>query len=155
MSSREGKEPQGGTPGMSPRERVNQVIDAFNRHDVEALGACYAEHAVLYEPGAEPFEGREGILAYVSVVFGAFPDVRFEPFAPVIVSGNQAVWQVIARGTFDGPMPQPDGTVLEPNGKEFSLEEAWVSTLDDDGLIVEARAYYDATGFAIQLGLVG
>lgn len=137
---------------------MNQVIEAFNRHDAEAVGACYAEDAVVHDPGSpEPLKGREAIIAFDTVIFGAFSDVRFKPLAPVIVSGNQAVWQVVTTATFDGPMPMPmpDGTVLEPNGEKISLEQAVVSSLNDDGLIVEERAYFDATGFAMKLGLVG
>ena len=141
---------------MSPDTVVNQVIEAFNRHDAEAVGACYAEDTVLHHPGLpEPLKGRDAIIAYDIAIFSAFSDARFAPLAPVIVSGNQAVWQVLATATFDGPMPMPDGTVLEPNGEKISLEQAVVSTLDDDGQIVEERAYLDATGFAMKLGLVG
>jgi len=141
---------------MSPDTVVNQVIEAFNRHDAETVGACYAEDAVVHDPASpEPLKGRDAIIAFDHVIFGAFSDVRWEPLAPVIVSGNQAVWQIVATATFDGPMPMPDGTVLEPNGAKISHEQAMVSTLDNDGLIVEERAYFDGTGLAMKLGLVG
>jgi steroid delta-isomerase-like uncharacterized protein len=140
---------------MSPEAVVNQVIEAFNRHDAEAVGTCYAEDAVVHDPASpEPLKGRDAIIAFDHVIFGAFPDVRWEPLAPVIVSGNQAVWQIVTSATFDGPMPMPDGTMVEPNGERISLEQAVISTIDD-GLIVEERAYFDATGFAMELGLVG
>ena len=141
---------------MSPETVVNQVIEAFNRHDAEAVGACYAEDTVVHHPGLpEPLKGRDAVIAYDAVLFGAFSDARFEPLAPVIVSGNQAVWQIVATATFDAPMPMPDGTVLEPNGAKISHEQAIVSTVDDDGLIVEERADFDGTGLAMKLGLVG
>jgi len=142
---------------MSPETTVNRMIDAVNRHDPEGVAACYAEDAVMHNPLSpdEPLVGREAIIAFETVIASAFSDFRWEPIEPVIVSGNRAIYQVIATGTFDGPMPQPDGSTLEPNGKTFSIEVAGVDTIGDDGLIAEERPFMDATGFAMALGLVG
>ncbi len=48
---------------MSPRQCVRAWVDAFNRADVEALSAMYAEDAVNHQVANEPVEGREAIRA--------------------------------------------------------------------------------------------
>ncbi len=44
-----------------PREVVRAWVDAFNRADVEALAALYAEDATNHQVMWEPIEGRDAI----------------------------------------------------------------------------------------------
>jgi len=81
--------------------------------------------------------------------------MRWELHPPVVSSGNRVAYEYTAQMTHDGPMPKPDGTVLDPTGKELSVEIGVFATLDDDGLFAEDRGYFDATAVAMQLGLVG
>ena len=46
---------------MSPRQVVETWVEAFNRADVEALAAMYAEDAVNHQVANEPVIGREAI----------------------------------------------------------------------------------------------
>lgn len=48
---------------MSPRQVVEAWIKAFNRADVEALAAMYAEDAVNHQVTNEPVRGRASIAA--------------------------------------------------------------------------------------------
>ena len=47
----------------SPREVVQSWVDAFNRADVEALAALYAEDATNHQVMWEPLVGRNAIVA--------------------------------------------------------------------------------------------
>ncbi|MCB1627002.1 MAG: nuclear transport factor 2 family protein [Xanthomonadales bacterium] len=46
---------------MQPRELVQHWVDAFNRADVDALAACYAEHATNHQVNDAPLVGRAAI----------------------------------------------------------------------------------------------
>ena len=48
---------------MSPRQVVEAWIAAFNRADVEALAALYAEDAINHQVANEPVIGRDAIRA--------------------------------------------------------------------------------------------
>jgi predicted ester cyclase len=58
------------------------------------------------------------------------------------------------RMTHDGPMPMPDGSVIDPTGEKISFTSGVFWALDD-GLVAEERGYFDATAIAMQIGLVG
>lgn len=46
---------------MSPKEIVTTWVEAFNRADVEALAALYAEDAINHQVAESPVEGRAAI----------------------------------------------------------------------------------------------
>lgn len=141
---------------MSPEQLVHRFIDAFNQRDLGAIEALYAQDAITCDPlHPEPIKGREAIMAVIAGQWTPFSDVRWELRHPVVASGNQVAYEYVAHATHDGPMPMPDGTTLEPTGKELTVEVGVFVTLDDDGLIAEDRGYLDATAVAMQLGLVG
>jgi limonene-1,2-epoxide hydrolase len=48
---------------MSPKEIVKAWIEAFNRADVAALGALYAENAINHQVAERAVEGRAAIAA--------------------------------------------------------------------------------------------
>lgn len=55
---------------MSPRQVVEAWIEAFNRADIEALAALYAEHAINHQVMWEPLVGRVAIRAMFEREFG-------------------------------------------------------------------------------------
>jgi len=140
---------------MRPEELVNQAITAFNQRDAAAYTAVFAEEAVLHDPFyPEPVTGREALAAMVAGLWSSFSDVRWELGGPIVANGEQAAFPVDIRMTHDGPMPMPDGSVIEPTGEQISFTSGVFWTLDD-GLVAEERGYFDATAIAMQLGLVG
>lgn len=68
---------------MTPRQLVQTWVDAFNRADIEALAAMYAEDAINHQVANEPVVGREAIRAMFVSEFGqaemvCIPDNIFE-----------------------------------------------------------------------------
>ena len=141
---------------MSPEELIRRYIDAFNQRDITAMRALYAEDAVTHDPQRpEPVKGWEAIEEAIRMQWTAFPDQRWELLGPVVASGNRAAYEVAMQMTHDGPLPMPDGSTLEATGTELSVEFSVFLTLDAEGVIAEERGYGDATGVAVQLGLLG
>ncbi|MFI5384662.1 MAG: nuclear transport factor 2 family protein [Fimbriimonadales bacterium] len=67
-------------------EYAKSWIEAWNAHEVEALGAHYAENVVFRSPFVPKLvdnpsctiHGREAVLAYLSKGMETFPHVRFQ-----------------------------------------------------------------------------
>lgn len=70
-----------------PTERVDEgtlrdVLDAFNRHDINDILAFFADDAVFESPrGPHPwgtrFEGKEAVRDGLAARFDGIPDVRY------------------------------------------------------------------------------
>ena len=56
---------------LSPRSLVTDWVDAFNRRDVTALTALYAEDAVNHQVAEHPVQGREAIESMFRAGFAA------------------------------------------------------------------------------------
>ena len=75
---------------MSPRQVVETWVEAFNRADVEALAAMYAEDAINHQVANEPVIGREAIGAMFAEGFAqaemvCIPENLFEDGAWAIL----------------------------------------------------------------------
>ena len=58
-------------PGPAPKTVVAAWVEAFNRKDVDALAAMYAEEAVNHQVAEAPVAGREAIRAMFTAGFAA------------------------------------------------------------------------------------
>lgn len=140
---------------MTGPELAREYVDAFNRRDFEGRLALFAEDAVLFDPFfPEPTRGREAIRALDENVQKAFSNMRWRLLHPAIHVDNSVVMEIGVEAVNDGPLDLPDGTV-PATGKSIAYESCSVLTLGTDGLILEERSYFDATGVAAQLGLLG
>ncbi len=54
---------------MRPKDLVQEWVAAFNREDVDALAALYAEDAINHQVAEEPLHGREAIRAMFAAGF--------------------------------------------------------------------------------------
>jgi ketosteroid isomerase-like protein len=73
----------------SPRDLIDQLFQAFNRHDVSALQALYAPDARLMSSDfCKPRTGADVARTYRKI-FRAFPGIRDDVIS-VVVDGDQA-----------------------------------------------------------------
>lgn len=54
---------------MQPKDVVEAWVEAFNRQDVDALAALYAEDAVNHQVPESPVEGRDAIRGMLAAEF--------------------------------------------------------------------------------------
>jgi limonene-1,2-epoxide hydrolase len=54
---------------MRPKQLVKLWVDAFNRADVSALAALYAEDAINHQVAESPVQGRESIRQMFAAEF--------------------------------------------------------------------------------------
>jgi ketosteroid isomerase-like protein len=111
-------------------ELIERYFDAFNRHDIEGVMACFHEHAVIVGADGKRFEGREEVLRHYESGFAVFPDGRCD-----LVSRTGNAGRGMAESVFHGTRPR-EGKVVEAIGAEV-LEIV-------DGKIKEIRDYHRA-----------
>ena len=127
-------------------------LDAWNRHDGEALAALCTEDVEFTDPAIGTVRGRPPVADWVRICARAFPDYQFEEPEPPYLSSDRAKaivpWRM--RGTHTGPIEPPG---FAPTGRVFVLDgvDHWCFR---DGLVGRYRADYDSSGLLRQLGIV-
>ncbi|MEE9209758.1 MAG: nuclear transport factor 2 family protein [Kiloniellales bacterium] len=84
-------------------ELLEQIVDAFNRKDLDAIVDGFAEDGVfLLAAGPDPwgcrFQGKEAIREALSERFAAVPDIRWTD-GQHWISGNKALSEWRVQGT--------------------------------------------------------
>jgi ketosteroid isomerase-like protein len=60
---------------MTPEEQlIQRYFEAFNRHDIEGVMACYHENPVIVGPDGKRCEGRAEVRRSYESEFAMFPD---------------------------------------------------------------------------------
>jgi predicted ester cyclase len=80
----------------------------------------------------QPIPAKEAI-SLMSALNTAFPDLKFD-IQNVTVEGDQATVQAIWSGTHNGPlnMPLPGMPSIPPTGKQVSVKDAYIVTVQGD-----------------------
>jgi steroid delta-isomerase-like uncharacterized protein len=121
---------------MSDKDRVEvleEVLDAFNRHDLEAIVSHFADDCVFESPrGPEPwgtrFVGKDEVRRGLGARFEGIPDVHYgdeDHFA----CGNRGVSEWTITGT------TVDGQRIEVRGCDL-----W--TFADDGRLTRKDSFW-------------
>jgi len=136
------------------RQRTAQFLEAFNRHDLEAIGSGLSDDVTRRLPRLpEPTKGVEAVKGIFKTTFDAFPDATVE-FVTQVVEGDHCVVEYVLNGTHTGVLeggPQP----IPPTGKSLRLNGVMIVKVGSDGKIIEMREYYDMATMMAQLGLLG
>ena len=116
---------------MSVEQIARDFITSMN--DPSAVEAYLTPDAV--SAGGvlpQPIPAREAI-GMLSALKTAFPDLKFD-IQNVAVKGNQATVQAIWSGTNKGPlnMPLPGMESIPPTGKQVSVKDAYIVTVQGD-----------------------
>jgi steroid delta-isomerase-like uncharacterized protein len=134
----------------SHTDRVQKVIEAFNDHAYDAVGAAMTDDATWTDvPGGTTAKGRDEVVEYLKSWHEGFSNARVTE--PTFTSDNGKVAvEFIGRGTQSnefGPFPNKGG--------EFELNAVQIYSLDDSGQIKHVDLYYDTMTMLTQLGHMG
>jgi steroid delta-isomerase-like uncharacterized protein len=118
---------------MERHDALEQVLDAFNRHDIDAIMAHFAEDCVFESPrGPDPwgtrFVGREAVRRGLAARFEGIPDVHYGD-ADHFACGNRGVSEWTISGT------TVQGDRIEVRGCDL-----W--TFADDGRIARKDSFW-------------
>jgi steroid delta-isomerase-like uncharacterized protein len=125
-----------------------RYIDAWNRHDVDAILDNVTDDFIYDERPAtmdRPLQGRRAFRAYLERTFTAFPDLRIE-VTSCEAGSTLAVSESIMRGTHLGSLGG-----LSATRRRITTRVACVFEVRDDRLAHE-RLYWDLANTLRQLG---
>jgi steroid delta-isomerase-like uncharacterized protein len=113
---------------MNALEVFQRFIDAWNRHDADAVNALYAEGATYHSLRFDhPLKGQ--VLAdYHKSVLTAFPDLRVDVISSGDIGGGLVASQLMLHGTHTGPYM--DGT--PPTGRTVGYPLASFAQVEGD-----------------------
>jgi steroid delta-isomerase-like uncharacterized protein len=129
-------------------EHIKRVMDS---RDAEAISKLYAEDAVIISPESEmPLRGREAIRKSMESWLEAMSGLKIR-FLTVMAMGNQIVFEQLVRAKHTGSLAMPGGEI-PPTGRSVKFKSVWFAKINEDGLIVEDRTYFDTASLMKQLG---
>jgi steroid delta-isomerase-like uncharacterized protein len=110
---------------MNAPEVIQRFIDAFNRHDADAVNALYAEGATYHTPRfGHPLTGK-AIGDFAKSVWAAFPDMSLEIITRGDTGRGLVAIQWVLHGTHNGPLmdgtPATGRTVAYPGAPSLRL----------------------------------
>jgi len=133
---------------MNALEVSQRVIDAWNRHDADAIVPLFVEGGTSSNPLSGQGLTGQAIASFAKALFTAYPDASFEIVSIGDTGGGLVAWQWLARGTNTGPLA--DGS--SPTGRSVTLPGASFIRVESDKIPSE-QAYHDRQTIDEQLGL--
>jgi ketosteroid isomerase-like protein len=114
-------------------DSLREILDAFNRHDLDAIMSRFADDCVLETPrGPDPwgtrFVGRDEVRRGLAARFEGIPDVHYAD-DDHFVAGGRGVSEWTITGT------TVDGERIEVRGCDL-----W--TFGDDGSVTRKDSYW-------------
>jgi steroid delta-isomerase-like uncharacterized protein len=135
------------------RDFADRWQKAWNSRVPERVTSLCTEDVLWDDPLTEqPERGRAAVAEYLRAVWRAFPDLEFSwpegPYASFEREKLALHWHV--TGTMLGPMDPPG---FAPTGRR--AEHDGVDLLElRDGLVCAYTGFFDARGFAQQIGVM-
>ena len=119
-------------PHPVTHDLLQEFLNAFNRHDLDAIMDCFADDCVFYMPrGERPrgdrYAGKAEVRAGLSKRFEGIPDVHYGD-ATHFVDGDTGISKWTLTGT------TPAGTRIEVKGCDFYTFR--------DGLVTRKDSYW-------------
>ncbi len=118
---------------------IRCFVEAMNRHDMDALEACYDPAARILYPGRDPQTPAQ-LAAAERAMLENVPDYWIEATSVIEADGGHVLLELRMGGA------QRD----ELGGRSFAITGAYVFRLAN-GKIIEERAYPDLAGLRRQL----
>ena len=126
-------------------------FNVFSNGRWDELKKSHAQDIKVYWPDGHLETGIDKHIESLKYYFTYAPDTRIK-FHPVrIGAGEWTTWIGVMQGTFTKPMTTPDGHVIQPTGKAFSLPMCTVGhwkngTMDAEYLFWDTGLYLKELG---------
>jgi predicted ester cyclase len=132
---------------------IEEALQAFNSHEIDAFVEYYAEDAVHYQlTSPEPIVGRKAIKEdYIKSSFDPFPDVKFE-LRNLFYQDDWICLEGLFIGTQKGPLGEGEN-IIPPTNRFVKVPICFVRKMKD-GKMIEVREYNDQLSLLNQLGVM-
>ena len=129
------------------KQRIRELVEIFNRGDLDGYLARYADDAAVHGLPAELQPTKEGLTQFVQAVAVAFPDIQFTVHE-LIAEGDRVAFRGQYHATHRG-----DFAGVPPTGNRVEFEGMSTFRFSGDALIAERAMLLDTVALLSQLGL--
>lgn len=135
------------------RQLRTQVAKCVTDKDLEGFAELCTADVVFVDPAfPAPFKGRTEVIEGLRTIFGAFPDLVYEPVGdPMISSDNTIGTRVHLTGTMRGPLDPPG---FAPTHQPIDLHGFELYTLAGDARLKKVELFIDTLELGRQIGAV-
>ncbi len=124
----------------------NLDFDVFSNQDWDRLKESHSQDVKVHWPDGHVTQGIDRHIADMKQMFAYAPDTRIKQHPVRVASGEWTSVIGVMEGTFTAPMTGPDGKVIPPTGKSFTLPMATVghwtgSVMDEEYLFWDNQTY--------------
>ena len=133
---------------MNAVEVSKRSIDAWNRHDADAVVAAYTEGATYHTPRRGHPLKEQALADFIKSVLKAYPELQFEVISRGDIGGGLVATELMLHGTHTGPFM--DGTPA--TGRKVAYPIATFTQVEGDKISSE-HVYVDRQTVTEQLGL--
>ncbi len=131
---------------------IDRLVEAISHKDINAYGSFYASEAVMHEPLLpEPARGKSEIMEGEAALFRAFSDIKIT-VTNQLGSERVMLAEIVLSATNDGPLDVGAGEV-PATSRRVEVPMVWALDLNEEGLVVEERDYFDTARIMQQLGM--
>lgn len=132
---------------MSGKHIAEKWVDAYNRHDIDAMIDIYDVDIVNEQmPWGKSVRGRDAMRGVFLNVFQAFPDIKLE-----VINVIETRQHIVLEWKFGGTMKGNFAGHL-PNDRCFTMRGCEIFRIEN-GKIREQRGYWDKATMFEQLKL--
>jgi len=128
-------------------------FNVFSRRDWARFHESHGLHVRVHFPDGHLTDGIEVHIKDMDAMFVYAPDTHIAMHPMRIAQDEWTAVTGVMRGTFTEPMPDGHGGLIQPTGKEFSINMATFARWNDQGTMDEEWLYWDNQTYMQQLGL--
>ncbi len=132
-------------------ETIAAYNDAWNAHDVEAIGSMHAADMVFENHTAGERAEGEQALRHIAAIFESWPDIHFRT-RRLYVRDDLVVQEWTASATHVKPLSRGE-IVAEPSGRRIEWEGMDVIPFEH-GKVKRKDVYSDSVSILRQVGLL-
>jgi len=134
---------------------MRSADESMNARDWETFSKVHSTDVYVTSPDSpKPTENMKDHLAVVKSFTDAFPDHKIQlPYKSVFGSGDWICAVHENGGTFTEPWHLPNGQIIQPTGKKYTMTMVTVGKVQGDEL-TEEMIVYDMSTMMRQLGLM-
>jgi steroid delta-isomerase-like uncharacterized protein len=138
---------ESGRPEYHSLSTARAYIDAWNRHDRDAVAAAFLPTGTYRDPNCPHGVSGGALVAYVDTLVTAFPDLSFDERRAAEIGNDTVMIQWVMRGTNLGPIAGSP-----PTNKTIALRGIDLIQVEN-GSISSVEGFFDGRALLGQLGL--
>lgn len=147
-----GRAVEAGEPAQNIAKFDTLDFDVFSNQKWDRLSESHANDIIVTWPDGHDTDGIKQHIEDLKKLFVHAPDTAIKIHPIRIATGEWTAVTGIMTGTFTRPMPMPNGSVVEPTGKKFSLPMATIGHWKN-GKMDHEWLYWDNATYMSQLGI--